>query len=113
MTFGEKLKDLRESRFITQQKLANDLGVSQSSIAAYERNSREPSFNVIENIANYFHVPFSALTPSTERLDDDFAIRIGNAMKENPKIAELFELVVNFTDANMDTMLSVARSISK
>ena len=112
MTFGEKLKSLRESRFLTQQKLADDLGISQSSVAAYERNFREPSFNIIEKFAEYFHVPFSALTPSTGIVEDDLVIRIGNAMKENRKLSELFNLTMNFTDANMDTMLSVARSIS-
>lgn len=52
MPFGEKLKALRGSR--TQQQIADELKVTKSSWAMYERNERVPRDEVKVRIANYF-----------------------------------------------------------
>ena len=56
MNFGNNLKDLRETRNITQGQLAEYLQVSRPTIAGYETKSRQPDFEKLEKIANYFHV---------------------------------------------------------
>jgi len=37
-TIGQRIKELREQRGITQQKLAEQLGCSQATIAEWENN---------------------------------------------------------------------------
>lgn len=111
MTFGEKLKSLRESRYLTQQKLADDLQISQSSVAAYERGIREPSFAIIETLANYFHVPFSSLTPSSDTIDDDYVQRVAETLHQNPKLKLLFDHTQNFNEKDLDAMIAIAESI--
>ncbi len=54
--FSEKLKSLRKQRGITQEQLANDLGIGVSTIGMYESNIRNPSYKVLKQISNYFNV---------------------------------------------------------
>ena len=52
MTFGERLKELRESQGISQSELARRIGVSRSTICNYENGRREkPSTPVVYTIA--------------------------------------------------------------
>lgn len=60
--FSERLKELRVSHGLSQQEFANQLGcVSKSSINMYERGEREPSFETLEAIADYFNVDMDYL----------------------------------------------------
>lgn len=54
--FPEKLKSLRNRKGITQQELANNVEVSRTAIAGYESLGKEPSFEVLSKIANFFNV---------------------------------------------------------
>ena len=56
MTFGSRLNQLRKSRGITAQKMADYLGIGIRSYRAYESGDREPSFAVLVKIADFFDV---------------------------------------------------------
>lgn len=47
--FSDNLKALRYERHITQQQLADALGLSRSTIGMYEKGEREPDFEIISN----------------------------------------------------------------
>lgn len=53
---GKKIKSLRLSYGMTQEELANKANVSKSIISAYEKGNRNPSFEVLEKIAEIFNV---------------------------------------------------------
>lgn len=55
MNFGEKLKKLRTSQKLTQQQLADRIGVAKSVISYYESGDRYPSYDVLVKIARIFH----------------------------------------------------------
>ncbi len=48
---GEKLREVRTRRLLTQDELAEKAGVSQSTIANVERNNAEPQFRTIRKLA--------------------------------------------------------------
>lgn len=56
MTLGQRIKELRQQKHISQEKLGNILHVSKVSISGYENDTREPSTESIKAIANYFNV---------------------------------------------------------
>lgn len=56
MNFGERLKTLRKGQKLTQQELANRLGVAKSVVSYYESGDRFPSYDVLIKIARTFHV---------------------------------------------------------
>lgn len=56
MDFAQRLKDLRESRGISQDKLAADINKSKGLVSMYESGKRTPPFETQEIIADYFNV---------------------------------------------------------
>lgn len=56
MTFGSKLKRLRTDVGMTQEQLAKALNISKTSLVRYELDKREPSFEAIKKIKNYFNI---------------------------------------------------------
>ena len=59
--FGSILKSLRINRSLTQTELANKLGISYSTISMYERSQRQPDFETLEAIADFFNVDMDYL----------------------------------------------------
>ncbi|MDR2843613.1 MAG: helix-turn-helix domain-containing protein, partial [Candidatus Symbiothrix sp.] len=56
-----KLLDLRKQKGLSQEELAFDLKVSQSSISNYEAGFTVPDLEILKRIAEYFHVPVQNL----------------------------------------------------
>ncbi len=54
--FGERLKTLRRERGITQQELADAIGISKGGLCYYENTNRAPDITVLEKFADYFKV---------------------------------------------------------
>ncbi len=61
-----RLKQLRESRNISQLKLAMDLNMNQNSISRYETGAREADYATLIAIADYFKVSIDYLLERTE-----------------------------------------------
>lgn len=55
MTFGEKLRALRQGSNLTQQQLGELIGVAKSVVSYYEQGDRCPSQDVLIKIASTFH----------------------------------------------------------
>ena len=62
--FKDRLKELRSSRSLTQNRLAEDLGIAKSTISMYENGKREPDYETLELIADYFNVNIGSLLSS-------------------------------------------------
>lgn len=54
--FRIRLKELRESRELSQQSFADSFGVAQSTVGGWEAGKREPNFETTIRIAKYFNV---------------------------------------------------------
>lgn len=54
--FGNKLRQLRKDRKLTQQQLAELIGVKNSVISFYEVGERTPSPDVLRKLALALHV---------------------------------------------------------
>lgn len=53
--FGVRLKELRESRHLSQNEAAKRLGVTRSTISAYERNIKTPSAGILVKMARLYN----------------------------------------------------------
>lgn len=56
MSLSQKLKHLRQSKGLTQQEMADKLSISRSTLAGYEAESKQPSYDVLVQIASFFEV---------------------------------------------------------
>lgn len=54
--FNNQLKTLRQEYNLSQQELADKIGISKSSINMYERGEREPGIETVKRIADFFNV---------------------------------------------------------
>lgn len=59
--FADRLKQLREIRGITQDQLAEAIGVTRQSLSRYEYGERTPNATVLHDIAVYFDVTLDYL----------------------------------------------------
>jgi len=59
--FGVNLKKLRLQEGLTQQQLADKLGVTKSVVSYYELQERSPSPEVLTKLASIFHVTTDSL----------------------------------------------------
>lgn len=58
---GKRIKELRNKNKFTQTELAEKVGVTKSTIAAYENDSRLPSYEVLIKMAYVFNVTIDSL----------------------------------------------------
>ena len=56
-----KLAKLRQEAHLSQKQLAQELGVSQSSINYWENGGRTPSVKAAQRISEYFKIPISEI----------------------------------------------------
>ena len=61
MTFGQKLQTLRKEKGISQEKLADRLGVSRQAVSKWELDATLPETENIIKIRNIFNVSFDYL----------------------------------------------------
>ena len=59
--FGERLKELRLYKKMTQEKLGNLLGVSGNTIYAWETDKQEPSMITLLKLSEIFEVSLDYL----------------------------------------------------
>ena len=85
--FKDVLAQLRQERNISQRFLSEALGLSHSAIGMYESGKREPNYEILESIADYFNVDMNYLLGKTlirnsyRELGDDGTNYIDNLYK--------------------------------
>lgn len=98
MAFGNRLKTLREERGLSQVELAKILNIANSTLSLYESGSREPNFEILKKIANYFNVSTDYILGRNEVMSSQI---------ENEKSHNIDEKIMNlvkerFTDKIAD-----------
>lgn len=107
-TFSDRLRELRQRKSVSQQELADFLGVNKQTISGYERGVRRPSgehaIETLEALADYFNVDLayllgtSDITTHIERPAADFILSSGEK-----------DLVVEYRNADDATRQSIQR----
>lgn len=65
--FNIVLKSLRTANGMTQDQLAKILKISRSTIGMYEKGDREPVYETLEAIADFFNVDIDYLLGRTKK----------------------------------------------
>lgn len=64
--FGQRIKELRQEKGLTQIQLAELLFTTQSTIGKYERGELQPNIEVIKNLCKIFEVSADYLLGLTD-----------------------------------------------
>jgi SOS-response transcriptional repressor LexA len=73
--FGNRLKDLRQKCGLLQQDIAQKLNITKSAYGFYEQGKRQPTFEMVTFLADFFGVTLDYLlgrSDKTANEDDDF-----------------------------------------
>ena len=98
LEFGEKLQELRKSRGLTQQELAEALYVSRTAILKWESGRGYPSIDSLKEISGFFSVSIDDLL-SGEKL-------VSLAKKENQSnIRHICDLLFGIVDLMNITLI--------
>lgn len=87
------LKSLRIKEGLTQEELAERLGMSRSAIGMYEQGKRVPPADVLELFANFYNVDMNYVTGKT---NEDYYLdlktkQIAQEIFENKELRALFD----------------------
>ncbi len=83
---GKYIRELRESKNITQEQLAKEMHISRSNLSDIENGKTEPSFEKIQMISELFNVNMSCLYNGEESLNKKEKInRNTKFIKKNKK----------------------------
>jgi len=63
--FATNLTDIRKTRHMSQEELAEKTGMSRSIIAYYETAARNPTLEALQKFADVFDVSIAELTEDT------------------------------------------------
>lgn len=56
MKYGERLKELRKKKGLSQKELTDRLNLNRSTYARYETSSTQPDYETLEKLADFFEV---------------------------------------------------------
>ena len=87
MTLGEILRNLLDEKDMTQKQLALNLKISASTLGNYVQNTREPDYELLKSIADYFNVTTDYLldhrSAETYNHREDELLRIFRKLSED------------------------------
>jgi transcriptional regulator with XRE-family HTH domain len=102
MNLGEKIKRLRKAKGLSQQEMANILGVHSKHISRYENNSSNPSLDVLLKLRDLFRVSLDYLV--TDEDSQDFYYK-------DKELEKYFEAVDKLNEEDKHVIKKVIESI--
>lgn len=122
--FSDRLKQLRKQNSLTQKMLGQNLNLGESTISMYELGEREPNFETLELLADYFNVDIDYLlgkSDKTTKLDiygnhkdnlDYFSnkpelLDLYQQIYESEKLQLLFDSAKDLTPQDLEIVLSI------
>jgi transcriptional regulator with XRE-family HTH domain len=113
-TFAERLKELRNTRKITQADLAKLLGISKSTISMYERGERTPDFALLERICDYFNIDMDYLlgrdNRSTYYMDPEVA-RLAQEAYDDPDTRLLLDARKDLSKEDLGMVIDLVKRL--
>lgn len=106
LTFAKNLKRIRKEKGLSQQKLANLLGMERSSISLYENGKRDPNFTFLIQIATALDVDINELVCfSSLQSFSDSLTEYENNLKAIKSLKK--EIKQNLNDLNIEQLNAV------
>ena len=95
---GEKIKELRKSRGVSQEQLAFDLNVSRQTITKWEANAVQPNMESITALCKYFGVKYEYFFGEIQAEDEAAAADgVVRAKGKNKRFITCLSLLIVFS----------------
>lgn len=97
--YGDRIAILRVKHALTQEELANKLGITRAALSHYETSRREPDYVTINKIASFFKVSIDYLLGRTDKpnqlLDQNVRDFVDHWELSDDNILEKFSLMLD------------------
>jgi transcriptional regulator with XRE-family HTH domain len=111
--FNERFRELRKKKGLSQRELANVLHMSNSTVAMYETGKRQPDFESLEKIADFFNVDIDYLLgrkDTTHRIvevhpeyyENETVRAITDRLRTNPEYGLLFKAAADLKPEDIE-----------
>lgn len=101
MTFGERLRKARLQNGLTQEQLAQQIGVAKSTLTGYEKGNREPDVFKIKRILEVLG------------LDSDYLLGVNRKTQEDDASAQTHEKYLQLNDESRKMVDSLIEHLFK
>ncbi len=95
--FGERLKELRIQKGLSQQQLANMVHMSRRTIALYEKAMVKPRLKNVERLINFFGV------------SSDYMLGLSHERHISPGVAELIQECKELSEEQQGIILAILK----
>lgn len=110
LTFGEKIKEARKQKSLTQKQLADLIGAAHNSISDWENNKNKPDPDTIELLCGALKITPNYLLASTE---DDFSPKEKSLVKKYRFISTLSPDGASVVDTVLEREYAIARKLKE
>jgi transcriptional regulator with XRE-family HTH domain len=111
---AKRLEQERIRSDLTQEMVANKIGIARSTYANYEAGKREPDFENIKKLAMLFNVSIDYLTghSNIKKYDENSSITSNINLSDEKKL-QLLKLLEKMNTEQVDHILKTAQFIIK
>lgn len=113
MTTGNKIKNIRKEKNITQAKLAKIAGISEISIRKYEAGERFPKLDTVRKIAVALDVTMSDLIDDWSQFSPEELQKDWNSSEANNKTSRVCNLFKALNDIGQDKAIDQVELLTK
>lgn len=107
------LKNLRNKKKLTQHEVALHLGLSQQAYANYENGKRQPDYEILLKLSDFFGVSVDYLlgkdSPSTYDETEEYL----EMLRTRPEMKMLFNTTKNATKEELEKAVAVIEALLK
>ena len=121
--FNENLKKSRKRKGLSQKALSEKLGVALSTVAMWETGSRQPDYQMLNRIADFFGISFDDLLEDKEEkealdsdeiyvaYEDDEVFSIRELLRTRPEMKMLFSVSKNATKEDIERTVAIIEAL--
>ncbi|SDT56899.1 helix-turn-helix domain-containing protein [Paenibacillus herberti] len=71
MTMGDRLRELRLSKNMSQEEVSRNIGITRSAYSHYEINNRQPVYETLMKLAAFFEVSLDYMIGGDQNQNDN------------------------------------------
>lgn len=105
------IRELRKNKNLTMKELGAILGVSESTISLYETGKRQPDYDILCNIADYFDTSVDYLLGRTDDISGEKnKPHAENGAELTDAKAEAWQLIQDMDDDTIRKLVTIAKT---
>lgn len=122
LNIGNRLKQLRNEYGILQKDLAEQLNLSQQTISLYESNKRQPDYDTLRTIAEFFNVstdyilgitnirePINIITDTSDEYIVEEKFKTYNTSKKRIKALEILDKIYELSPESQEEIIKLIK----